>query len=598
MALEKIRPKDLTEQTEGISEASSIPFDNGDEVLRAELTDLRHALLFSVKDTKFGATGDGTTDDSAAVTDAIATVPAGTQIYFPEGTYILDAIVVNRDVGFKLHPKAILKHKANATGNMISYTAPCTGVFEGGTLDGNKDNQVLTGASHTRYACLQTYGDGMVVRDLTIQNYCLAGIDDLNTRTRIFFERIKFVDGAEHGGEYRSSGRGTEQSSAVLVSITTANVNPHFYFTDCHVWQTDDPSETGVAPGGFILAGVRSTNTLVTGIVKNCTFKKIGQTFPRSGDANHIGCVDFYEGTVNCQVTGCTFKENKYTSIKCNNSFAADISHNYFDEMDSGILEADGAALILVDVIRTLGDASTDYGHTIIANNRLFDAGNCACIRIAGRGTDSDDEIPDISLNGNRCKNSTGRALQIANAAGRIEINGGVYIGSGPGASNGAVEVQNLDAAGEVYFNNVKIKANAFNGLVANSGVSGSIYITGGKISNGGSGTTALIALVSARLHLEGVTLDGTSGNAYVIQGANIMRWNNVPVVAGSRSVTWGSIAAAEGTLEGDGEPGAAGVKAVRGVQYRRLNGGAGSTHYVKEGIAGSVADTTSWAAK
>jgi hypothetical protein len=542
----------------------------------------------------FGAAGDGSTDDSTAASKAFAAAPLKSQVYYDGRTYILDAVTTTRDVGLKLHQNAVLKHKASATSNMISYTGACTSIIEGGTLDGNKDAQTLFGASHTRYACLQTYSDGMRVRDLVIQNYTLAGINDFNTRTKIYIQRVDFVDGAEHGGTYRADR--TEQSSAIQVTATASNINPRWIIEDCHVWQTSDPSATGKAPGGFIFGGVVSTDTLITPVITRCTFKKIGQTFPRTGDANHIGCIDFYEGTTKGQIVNCEFTEIKYCGVKCQNSFAAHIEGNYADGIDSGILEADGAALVLVDVTRTLGNALTDYGHTIISNNRLFDAGNCACIRVAGRGTASTDEIVSITISGNRCKNSAGRALQIVNSAGTIRVEGGDYVGAGPSGSSGAVEVQNLDAAGKVIFSGVSITPTANHGLWATSGISGSIYVQGGVIANAGSGTTAIVLSSAARLSLKGVTLDGTSGGAYAITGASTLEWYGVNATAGSRSITWVNITNAEGDLEGTGSPEGV-VKALKGrATFRRLDGAAGTILYTKSTDTGS-ATTTLWSA-
>jgi hypothetical protein len=58
----------------------------------------------SVKD--FGAVGDGTTDDTTAITNAIAATPVGGQLYFPTGTYkltseivIQKSITLNGDIG-------------------------------------------------------------------------------------------------------------------------------------------------------------------------------------------------------------------------------------------------------------------------------------------------------------------------------------------------------------------------------------------------------------------------------------------------------------------------------------------------------------------
>ena len=56
----------------------------------------RFADVINVKD--FGATGNGTTDDTAAVQAAITAAPAGAAIYFPRGTYRLSSIEITKDV--------------------------------------------------------------------------------------------------------------------------------------------------------------------------------------------------------------------------------------------------------------------------------------------------------------------------------------------------------------------------------------------------------------------------------------------------------------------------------------------------------------------
>lgn len=45
--------------------------------------------MVSVKDARFGARGDGVTDDSLAIRAAIAAAPAGGTLYFPSGTYLV-----------------------------------------------------------------------------------------------------------------------------------------------------------------------------------------------------------------------------------------------------------------------------------------------------------------------------------------------------------------------------------------------------------------------------------------------------------------------------------------------------------------------------
>jgi hypothetical protein len=52
--------------------------------------------VINVRD--FGATGNGTTDDTAAIQAAITAAPAGSAIYFPRGTYRLSSIEITKDV--------------------------------------------------------------------------------------------------------------------------------------------------------------------------------------------------------------------------------------------------------------------------------------------------------------------------------------------------------------------------------------------------------------------------------------------------------------------------------------------------------------------
>src|SRR6266496_2044581 len=53
-----------------------------------------HALLhnFHVNVKMFGATGDGTTDDTTAINNAITAAGTGGKVYFPAGTYRVGSV--------------------------------------------------------------------------------------------------------------------------------------------------------------------------------------------------------------------------------------------------------------------------------------------------------------------------------------------------------------------------------------------------------------------------------------------------------------------------------------------------------------------------
>jgi hypothetical protein len=91
----------------------------------------------SVTDQPYGATGDGTTDDTTAIQDCIDANP-GKVIFFPEGTYLISNItitspvilagevVAHRVASGKTQAGSILKAKTGSTGVMIDVSRGST----------------------------------------------------------------------------------------------------------------------------------------------------------------------------------------------------------------------------------------------------------------------------------------------------------------------------------------------------------------------------------------------------------------------------------------------------------------------------------------
>jgi parallel beta-helix repeat protein len=96
--------------------------------------------------TDFGATGDGTTDDSSAIS-AAATAASGKRLYFPTGTYIGTNISLPGDV--EVYGKATLKLKQQASLTLDPFfrLTAANVSFEGLTFDGNKASQPSDGFS-------------------------------------------------------------------------------------------------------------------------------------------------------------------------------------------------------------------------------------------------------------------------------------------------------------------------------------------------------------------------------------------------------------------------------------------------------------------
>ena len=87
-----------------------------------------------------GATGDGVTNDTAAIRAAIVSAGGG-ETYFPPGTYLVDALVVDTKARLQLDPGAVLLAMPNSpSGNMIAFVGTEL-IIRGGTINGNRVNQ-------------------------------------------------------------------------------------------------------------------------------------------------------------------------------------------------------------------------------------------------------------------------------------------------------------------------------------------------------------------------------------------------------------------------------------------------------------------------
>ena len=113
------------------------------------------SLVVNVRDTAFGAKGDGVTDDTAAIQRAVNTVAGtGGTVMVPDGTYLVNAVAQNNSMGIilgsnmtlSLTPGAILQAFPNSSGNyaiLALYGASNVNII-GGTLSGERNTHTGT----------------------------------------------------------------------------------------------------------------------------------------------------------------------------------------------------------------------------------------------------------------------------------------------------------------------------------------------------------------------------------------------------------------------------------------------------------------------
>jgi parallel beta-helix repeat protein len=156
----------------------------------ADFTDLGYYLV-----TDYGATGDGTTDDTEAIQAAIdaADVAGGGTVYFPPGaTYLTDQLTVNANTRL-LGYGAALKSVAGTTGptSVITVAVTETDVeICGLEIDGNAATQADTNDHHG----IEIGGTRLTVRDCHIHDTEGSGIYLLAGSTDITIEGNRLID--------------------------------------------------------------------------------------------------------------------------------------------------------------------------------------------------------------------------------------------------------------------------------------------------------------------------------------------------------------------------------------------------------------------
>ncbi len=198
----------------------------------ANVTTTGDYAVFNVKNTAYGALGDGTTDDTSAIQLAItaASAAGGGIIFFPLGTYIIsgsNGIVADDDMIFLgTGWGSILKLKGPLSANsnrMVLVNGKTRVIFKDLAFNGN--NTGRTGAGNSTRS-------GPVIKG--------ASSDILITHCRFY--------------------NNTKASSGVTVESPTGSLSFKIVVTNCHFNDLDV---------GVITTGVKNM------VVSNCTFKDI-----------------------------------------------------------------------------------------------------------------------------------------------------------------------------------------------------------------------------------------------------------------------------------------------------------------------------------
>lgn len=140
----------LAEQMERITQAELYMKANLNQTLENLLHDMEESgslvgvidseVFINVK--RFGATGDGVTDDTQAIKDAISSLANGGTVYFPNGVYMVSGdIPVTSHITLKGDTNSIIRRTANnlETYNIFTVDGYENVVFEKMRIEGERD---------------------------------------------------------------------------------------------------------------------------------------------------------------------------------------------------------------------------------------------------------------------------------------------------------------------------------------------------------------------------------------------------------------------------------------------------------------------------
>lgn len=267
---------------------------------------------------RHGVTGNGTTDDTAAIHAARTAAGAfGADLIFPDGTYLVSGLTANvSGQRWLMMPGAVISLKNASNAPVITATAPLA--ISGGTISGNRANQTSSGygiratsqsSVHVEGVTFQnTFSEGVyltscsdvLIADCTFTNCAAAGnhkailLDDLSgSYSKVRLNR-NYIDGttSQTGGmQVVSTTSGntaqdiTVHNNTILVGDNAADVLGIEFYSNSSgsiingsvMGNSIRAPGTGTTAFGISIGGVASTSTtgnngisVVGNTVKNC----------------------------------------------------------------------------------------------------------------------------------------------------------------------------------------------------------------------------------------------------------------------------------------------------------------------------------------
>jgi len=388
---------------------------------------------------KFGATGDGVTDDTAAVQAAIS-ASYGKTLFFPAGTYLCSDLSVAGNLEFIGAPGATIKYKAGGATALVYVTGTSTFFKSTGiTYDANGANQ--SGYTTTiRFGAVgtSTVPATLILRDNKFingdgQDVWITSDTNVSTLENIFIENNTFLGGKE--GTYTLSTTFILSSSGVNLQInnnyidfcatptTGGKVGIDFFVSGYTIW----PGSQGSISGNTIINCGRSSTNPSAGV---------------------LGAIDGYYGAHNMSIVGNTIVTpwGRGIQVKSNAYNLSVVGNNVI-----GLGDLTAGASVDAQIVVNRSTNTQIYGAWNITGNTCVDSGSDG-ISVSCYNSDLSAAASPVAISNNIIKNATRRGIGMYQAKTGL-VSGNIIEG---GCSNAGIYVSSIIETAAVTGNTCK----------------------------------------------------------------------------------------------------------------------------------------------
>ncbi|WP_323100612.1 glycosyl hydrolase family 28-related protein [Intrasporangium sp. YIM S08009] len=533
----------------------------------------------------YGALGDGTSDDTAAVQRAIAAA-GGDLVYFPAGTYPLNKVAVTTAADLMLGIGATLRHlPAGADDYMIGFASTFLRI-RGGVLDGNKSNQ--TGRTSLVAGAVPS-GRRLVLEGVTVVNSVKAAVYAYTFGGTISIDSCTFEGQAEHDG---TPGHYT----AILAVVSgQAGAKGSVSFNHNHAVGTAAPRITGGFPGGVFMAPSTGSTT-GTG----ATLEAVGNHFRGYGQncaGNTISPIHTYPAVSGARVIGNYFEACGSAAVSAKSLGNFVCADNVI--VDGTVNEAGAPAEGAITYAPSYLAGSTSYPRAVISGNVITKPGGTAArpangICVFGSATSTASQV----IVSNNVLEGCGTAVTAAYAT-DLTIAQNIITGrdTGPVATSGAIRLDNCFGRISISENKILNRLNHALSLYTGLGKA-QIRLHGNEIQQEAAGYYGAFLGGLDQASVVANTFSG-GGSSLTARGSGTqhlkrfhMDASNTFAPGRSPNFVWADIDAVFGDVAYVNSPVGAVAPGEVGVRYTQRNGTPGKTLWLSTGTT-----RTSWVA-